>query len=534
MKRTANSIRNSLVGIMSYVMLVLVNFVSRRIFFNVLGSTYLGLNGLFTNIIAMLSLTELGIGTAIIYSLYRPIAEKNYAEITSIVHLIKRIYRVIGAVITVIGFCVMPFLQYLMKDDLGASSTITMGMVNAFYAKNIIPMTTVRILFFIHLADTVFSYFFSYKRTILTADQQNYIITAVTTISKLILTFIQIGILLKTANYILYMAIQVCFNACEHVIISKIVDRKYPYLKGKKNVKIRRSKAEEIITNVKALFLHKIGTFVVNSTDNLVISAFVGVTAVGLYSNYSLVFVTLNNIITQIFSAITSSMGNLFVEDSRRAYSVFKIYNFLDFWIHAFSSVCLIVLMEPFLVLIFGSKALMSTGVLYICVANFYATGMRKSITATKDSAGLYTPDKYVPIFQAVTNIVVSLILVQFWGTIGVFVGTLISTLAFPFWIQPMLVYHSLFKRSSASYFKSYFTYTALTAIMVVLVHFLCTWAAPTFSFLNFIVRILICLVVPNVIIIGLFHKTSECRYLLQLAITIMKRIGQKLFHRHA
>lgn len=498
MSRTKMSIHNLRVALFGQILGLLISFVSRTFFINILGSEYLGISGLFTNILTTLSLVELGVGPAITYSLYKPLAENDQEKIKSLMVLYKKVYNIIGILIATLGLIFTPFIETLIKD--------------------VPDIQNIHLIYILFVLNTSLSYFFVYKRNLIIANQQRYIATIYRYSFFFILNVFQIIGLYIYKNYFLYLILQVIFTLLENITVAKKVDKLYPYLQDKKVNRLDKVTINEIKRNTKAMLLHKVGSNVVNSTDNILISAMVGLRAVGLYSNYFLIMNALNIIIGQLFTALTASVGNLGATDTNnRSYFIFRCVNFIDFWIYGFSAICLYFLFNPFISLWLGSDMLFSRNIVTVLVINFYIQGMRKSVLTFRDALGLYWYDRYKPLFESVINLVASLILVEKIGLSGIFIGTLISTMTTCFWVEPYVLYKKGFRLPLKSYFIDYIIYSGVTLIAGFVTNLFIRLVSNT-NVVSFLISMLICLIVPNVIFLLLFYKKREFKYLFNVA----------------
>lgn len=325
--RINNSIKNIITSVLGQFITIGLNFTTRSIFILMLGNEFLGINGLFTNIISILALAEMGIGSAIIYSLYKPIAEKDYIKIKGLMSFYNSAYKVISLIILIVGVAIIPLIPKIAKSDINNFRLI--------------------IIYLLFLCNSVASYLYAYKKSIIVADQKDYILSIYRNIFKVILNILQVIILIITKNYEMFLIIQIVVTITENILVAKKVDKMYTFLLNKDNVKLGKKEKNSIIKNVKALLYHKIGGVIVNSTDNILISKFVGITSVGLYSNYYLIIGALNLLIGQSFSALTASVGNLnAVESKEKSYNTYKLILFINFWIAGFSSICLWILLS--------------------------------------------------------------------------------------------------------------------------------------------------------------------------------------------
>lgn len=498
--RTKHSIINISVGLGNQLIITLLSFFSRTVFIQTLGIEYLGVNGLFTNILAMLSLAEAGIGSSIIYNLYKPVAEQDKEKILMLMKLYKKAYLVIALIVLLLGLSVMPFLNHIVKDT---------------------RVEHLHLIYLVFLINTVTPYFFQHKSSFLNVSQKGYIITGVFSVSSILSMCLKIAILYATQNYILYLIIDSFITIANSVILSFIVDRMYPFLKEKVTAALDAATKSNIIKNVKAIVLQNVGTYLIFGTDNIIISTYVSIAAVGLYSNYNMLIDICRTFINQVFNNIYHSVGNLVAKESKdKIYSVYKVTLFLNFWLYSFCSICLYILIEPFITLWLGPQFLMEPIVLIVLAVTFYERGMRNSISTVKTTAGIFHEDRYVPLVQAAINLVFSIVLVQHIGIVGVFLGTLISALAMPFWTTPYLVYKHVFQKPLRHYYTRYLYYAAVAAGACIGTSVLCS-LIPAVTVWGLAGRGLVALVVPNVVYAVLFYKTDEFKYLLGIAVQL-------------
>lgn len=502
--RTKNSIKNSIFGIGGQAINTLLSFISRTIFITMLGADYLGVNGLFSNILSMLSLAELGIGSAIIYNMYRPLAEGDERKLKALMSLYEKSYKIIGITIAIVGCLISPYLSYIIKDTPNIPNLI--------------------IIYLMFLMNSVVSYFYIYKSSIIMADQKNYIITVRQQIFTVLQVILQIVVLYITKNYLAYLLIQIICTFLMNFSISKKADKMYPFLKSKNKEKLDSNEKKIIFKHVSATMSHKVGGVVVNGTDNILMSKFVGVYWVGLYSNYYMIISIINRFVGQIFTAITASVGHLNVKESKeKSYDVYKKILFINFWIYGFCSISLLSLFNPFIKLWLGDKFLLSSGIVVLIVTNFYLTGMRQSTITYNSTLGLFWNDRYKPWIEACINMIASIILLKKLGISGVFLGTLISSVTTSVWVDPYILFKHGFNRNLSDYFKQYLKYMLITIISAVSTYKLNTLINGN-SIGIFIVKCILTFIIPNLIFIVLTFKTDEFKYTKSMILGIVKR----------
>lgn len=507
--KTKQSVRNSIVAFLSNILAIIIGLIAQAIFIQLLGTEYLGINGLFNNIISMLALVELGIGSAITFNLYQPLVEKNKVRIQSLMHFYKKSYRIIAIVVFLIGISLIPILPHLV-----AKTTVN------------IPL---QIIYLFFLIDLVCSYLLSYKRNILYADQKNYIINIVHIVYLIILNTLQLSLVALTKNYYLYLTIKIIMRILENIVISLIVNRKYPYLKEKNSKPLDKEVEQDILKKVKALIFHKIGSFVVTGTDNIIIAKFLGVVTVGLYSNYYLILNAVSTMFSQIIISTTASIGHLLVEkDYQKNFTVFQRIRFLNFWLSTFASISVLTIMQSFITIWIGEKYLLSPLVLIVLVINLFQTLMRYSYSVFKEAAGIYYEDRFVPLIEAIVNIIASLIFLKFFGLAGVFMGTLLSSLILWCFSYPKYVHKKLFQQSYTSYIKQNLSYTLLFILLASITYFIASKIDLNQIYLNLISNIGISILIPNLILLLLFNRTEHFKYYKNFIKSIGKRKEKK------
>lgn len=510
--RISNVLRNIIGGVGGQIFTSVLQFVCRTVFISLLGATYLGVNGLFSNILSMLSLTELGIGSAIVFSMYKPIAENNEIEVAKLMNFYKIAYRVVAILVLVIGLTLTPFLDFFINDTSGIED--------------------LQFIFILILLNTVVSYLYAYKGSMLTADQKAYVGVIIRNIFSVMQNVVQIIALIISRNYVLYLVVQIVTTFLANLYLAKYVDKKYPFLVIYQNEKISKQERSVIMQKVKGMMLHKLGGFVLNSTDNLVISKFVGVLAVGIYSNYVLIINMIKTYLTQITSGVTASVGNLVAKEPKeKVYEVFNAMLLVYFWIYAFCFICLYVIFQPFITLWIGSEFLMSKAVLLLVLLNFYLNGFQDCINNFVNATGLFWETRYKPIFECVINLSVSIALAYTMGLPGVFIGTLVSFIC-TFWVNPVVLFKKYFNKSTFGYFVRFSMYLVLTVVLALLLDTFISSNLSTNILGEVIIRIIVCLIVPNSLFVVLFFKSTEFKYCVQLGKPVLKKItGRKNKH---
>ena len=506
--RTKNSFLNFLANEGSHFINIILSFICRTVFVYTLSSEYLGVNGLFGNILTVLNLAELGIGTAMNFHIYKPVAENNYVQQQQLMNLYKKMYTVVGTFIGVVGLCLTPFLSYLIKDE-----------------PDIEGLT---VIYLLYLFGTVSTYFFSYKRAIIDAHQKQYIGTMVNTVFTITQFLVQIIVLLVFRNFIAFLLVMIICGLLTNITVSIIADRMYPYLKEDRKSLPSAEVMHSIKKNVSAMFLHRLGDVFVNNTDNLILSKFVGLASVGIYSNYIMIMNTVRTALNGVFGAVTASVGNLHAnEDKESLYRVYKVLLFLGFWLYGFCSTAFVVMYNPFIEQWIGKDYLFDIPVVLSFVAVFYINGMRAVTITFRDAMGLYWYDSYKPIFEVIINLVASIYLVIKFGAIGVFLGTVISDLTTCCWIEPLVTYKYGFKRPVRQYFVMFGLYSAAVAVIGGFTYWLCDLITVG-GWLGVFAKLGTCIVVYNVIVLIAFCRTYPFKELYATLIRMLKEFRHK------
>lgn len=512
--RFFNSVRNLLVSWIGQAFIVIATFVTRYFFVFALGAQgkeYLGISGLFSNILSVLSLAELGIGLAISYSLFRPLEENDTETVKSIMHLFKGIYYGVGLFILVAGALLCPFLEYFIKE-IPADITIQQ----------------IRVYFLLYVGNIGISYFFSYKATLLIADQKKYIDQINYCFWFTCLNVTQIIFLILKPDYFIYLALQIVFTLFQNVCISYIADKKYPFLKDRNVQPVKREVGNTIKKNTFAMIFQKLGNIVVNATDNIVLSKFMGLAIVGVYTNYYSVLNAVNMLVSQLFSAIASSVGNYNVTASEKEVEdVFQKALFVNFWAYGVATTCLFCALNPLIIIWLGKDYILPLNIVLVLCINFYLNGMRQSVVNFRNAMGIYWQDKMKPIVEAVINLSVSVVLVIRYGTVGVFIGTTVSIIAVTCWWEPHTLYRYGFKCSMKYYYKKYIKYL-ITSMVVFGITAVVVQNMNYEGIVDLLMKGMTGLIITNLVYIIIYAKTKEfqelLKYVLQLKIQLQKR----------
>ena len=493
--RIKNSIFNISTNIIFQFINTIVSFILRTVFIKMLSTEYLGINGLFTNILSVLSLAELGIGNAIIYSMYKPLKENDETKLSALITYYKKLYMRIGIIILILGLALVPFLKYILKTQ------------------EEIPYITLYYILF--LINSVSSYFMVYKTSIVTADQKGYVLKKINIVFIFIKLISQLIVLIAFRSYLLYLIIQIIISILMNYTMSKKAEKMYEFIKVKQDIDIEEK--NNIWNNIKAMFTYQIGGVVLNNTDNIMISIIVGTVAVGLYSNYSMLVSTISTFASLLFTSMISSIGNFNVKSNNEERSfLFKILNMIFYWVYGFSSVCFMILTQDFIELWIGKEYLLPNSTLYIIIFNFYLTGLLYPILCFRNTTNLFRTTKYLMLIASIINIVLSIILGNVWGINGIFIATALSRLFTNIWYEPYILCKNYFNKKVYKYYLKNILEFLLLVIIIMLSRQICSYIVVNNKIIEFCIKLMICLIIPNVIMLIKYYKTDEFKYIKQ------------------
>lgn len=494
--RLKNSALNFASGFLGRVLAILLNFVVRTIFIYCLNEAYLSVNGLYSNILTVLSLAELGFGSAMVYRMYAPVAVKDYQKAAALLQFYKKIYIIIGVVIFFLGLCVIPFMDYIIKDK-----------------PDISGLTLYYILF---LVNTSISYWFSsYKASVLYANQKEYIKTNVQNTMAILQSGLQIVLLLLFRKYLLYLLIQLAGNIFLNLYVAHLVDKRYPEIQTYQGASLSAEERVQIRKDTEALVLSRFGHVALNGTDNIIISAVVGVLWVGRLSNYTLICDSVTSVLCQITAAITGSLGNFFAtEDKHAGYALFKKVEFLNFWLYGFSFIALVTLLDPFVQIWAGERFVLGLPISIAIAINFFVAGYMNTLWVFRSTIGLFKQGKFRPILVAILNIILSIFLGKLWGVFGVLFATFLSRAAISLWYDPLILHRYGFEVSCKPFFARYFRRVLLlTAILIVMLTIRYVVLSSATTVLRFAVMTMFTAIVPNAIFWLAYHRCEEYAY---------------------
>ena len=493
--RTQNAALNVTVSTIMQTLNIVLGFIARTVFIKYLNSEYLGVNGLFSNILTVLSFAELGIGSAIVFSLYKPIANKDTVKIKALMNFYRTAYRTIGLFVFVVGLAVIPFLKYLINGTPNIEENI--GFI-----------------YFLFLCDTTLSYLFGYKKTLITAYQKDYIVQIYSRIFQLIKIVIETIFLIITRNYIVYLSIQILSNVALNVALSYKANKLFSYLNDKDRPKLDKDESKSIFDNVKALFIYKFGSVVLNGTDNIIISAIFGVSAVGITSNYSMLMNNVTNIVGQAINSLTASIGNLSVAGSKNQIKdILHELLLICVWLYGFITIGFSVLANDFVYLWLGKSYVLDQGVVVGLLFSLYINGIQYAAYTFRTTQGLFKQSKWVPFITAVLNVILSIWWGRTLGLAGIFFATGVSRLLTVSIIDPWLVYKFNFDEKPFEYYIKYM----LESFAVLFNCLINIWLIPRIcidGWLGFFLKFICVCVLSNLIFFLEFYWTPEFKAL--------------------
>lgn len=495
--RTDYAVKNVKSTIIMYCANYILKFVQRSVFLYTLPLAYLGLNALFSDIIMFLSVTEMGVGTAIAYSLYKPLSTGDITTVKAIMSLFRKVYHFIGYSILVLGIFITPFLDNWVQNN---------------------NIAELEYFFLVILLTDAIGYFFAYKWVLLTADQKGYIFNYYHCIFLTILSVLQIIFLLLFKSYWSFVLVMFIIRMVENYYIEKKIDVIYPFLQEKNTNEIAVEIKQNIVNNIKALLINKIAVIVSNSSFSIIASKYIGLTVVGLYSNYSLIISAVATFCAQIFKSLTAVIGNFLVtgEDKNKI----KVFNFLFYmsaWLNAIIFNCLYIGLNDLISIWIGQNMLLQKNFVFLMLLLFYFTFMQNMVTLFKESAGLYWQERYRPVAEVILNISFSIYLVQTYGAVGILFANLISKLLTSFWIEPYVLFNNAFKISVREYFYKYLKYSVLIFFITLLNIKITKYLTTEVTLFLLLIKFGICFIVANLLWIAVFKNCEEMIYFKQV-----------------
>jgi len=502
--RVENAKRNLAFGMVNRVVYMLMPFLSRTALIHVLGMEYVGANDLVSTILQVLNLADLGIGTAIVYALYEPVANDDVPAIRALMNYYRRVYRVIGLVIALLGLSILPFLPRLIKGEPPADVSI--------YA-----------IYLIYLTNTVVSYLlFAYKQALPTAMQRVDIVSNVNTITSIFLNLSQVVALLLWHNFYVFLVLIPLCTITNNILMSVHVDRVYPAYRPEGT--ISDDQRASIRKRVAGLTIQRVCATTRNSLDNVFLSAFIGLTITAIYGNYLLIMSALTAILGVVSTAVLPTVGNSIVTDSTdKNYGDMRLMNFVYMLVSGWCAACMLVLYQPFMRIWAGADNTFGMMVVVLMVLYFYALKLGDIISLYASGAGLWWEMRWRAIAESVANVVLNYVLLQLWGVSGIVAATLFSLLVFNFGLATSIIYKYYFKNGKmGEYFLDQLKYFLVTALVCVVAYFVCLHV-PSGGIVWFLLRCVVCGGVSAVLYLLVYHRTAMFKKTLGWVMAVLR-----------
>lgn len=504
--RTDNVIKSGAWSSVAYLLNVIMGMYCQRVFILEMGYDLYGLNAMFTTIVSTLAVSELGIGTAIVFSLYRPLAVHDEKKIGALVSLYRNVYMIVGGIVA-IGSCVMiPVLPSL----------------TGFRIEQFLPAYSLFVL------NVCLTYFFTFNQTILNADQKTYVVSIITCGSKTLYNILQILVLYMTHSFVLYTATNLICTLGGNFILNYYVKKHYPYIRKYKKERISAQEKMSIKSKVFALIYHKVGGYLVNGGDNFILSGFLGVATVGYYSNYTFITNTLKSLITSVFAGFMSGFGNLnATEDSKRSELVFKRAKAVYFVLYAVTAAGLYCSAETFLRFLYTEQTVLPHYVLLLIVLNYFVYGYSACYGDYRAAAGVFEPDRYLSLLVPVLNVAVSILLVKPLGIAGVLIGTFLCYAVKECTAVPIICCKYIFNCKARKHLVRLWLDVAATLGICLISDKICSFLVIKNLILAFLIKGCLSVCVACGCLVALYGRTEEFRYVMGVLIERVKRKGR-------
>ena len=515
LEKTKNTVRAIKVGLVFKIYQMLVPFLMRTAMIQFMGVEYLGLNSLFSSVLHVLNLAELGVGTAMVFSMYRPIAEDDEQAICALMGLYRKYYRLIGLVIAVAGLLLTPVIPRLVSGEIPNN-------------------LNVYILYLLNLAATVLTYWlFAYKNCLLQAHQRTDVASIISLITTTLQYGLQLMILVWVKNYYYYVIVMLATAALNNVITAVVVTHMYPHYKP--IGKLEDSQVKEINRKIRDLFTGKLGYVILNYADTLVISSFLGLVVLAVYQNYYFVLSAVIGILEIVYSSVMAGLGNSFATESKsKQYADLEKFTFLLMWINGICLCCFLGIYQPFMHLWVGQEYMLDFSAVICFAAYFYVYILNRLLNVYKDAAALWHQDRLRPLVTALVNLGLNLLLVHVWGIYGVLLSTVISWVAVGIpWILKNL-FSAFFERSiMRKYIKQLLVYALAAAVAGALVSWICLYIGAG-SWVDLGLSAVVSVAIPNIVFLVVFRRNRLLRPCIQLLdrMTKNKLCLEKIFFR--
>lgn len=513
-ERTKNASQNIVFGLLLRLQQTVLPFLIRTVMIRYMGEQYLGLNSLFTSILHILNLAELGVGSAMVFSMYKPIAEDDEATICALMKLYRRYYRLIGMIIGVIGCLLTPAIPHLISGEVP-------GELNVY------------VLYWLNLGATVLTYWlFAYKNCLLQAHQRSDKISLVSMTIGVLQFAAQFAVLIFTKNYYFYLIVALVTQVLTNLSTAYVAGKMYPQYSPKG--KLNREDTRKINGKIRDLFTSKVGGVILSSSDAVVISAFLGLSILGIYQNYYFILTAIIGIVETMLQSVIAGLGNSFVTETKeKNYNDLKKFTFVFMWVTGICVCCFLGLYQPFMRIWVGEALMLESGAVVCFAVYFFLFTIYRLINIYKDAAGLWHEDRFRPLITAVINLILNLLWIKPLGIYGVLLSTILSILVVGMpWVLRNLFTFFFAKEQLWRYIKQILGFTLAAAAAGGVSCLLCQFFTGNL-WVSLLVRGMICVIVPNLLFLLLLHRNEQFRPGVQMVdrLTHHKlRLEQRLF----
>ncbi|MDO5548122.1 MAG: oligosaccharide flippase family protein [Eubacteriales bacterium] len=518
--RTTNTLFNFTSSMGGQFVTIVMQFITRTVFISTLGKSYLGINGLFSNILTMLSLAEFGVGSAILFKLYEPIARDDRHRIAVLMKFYKDVYRIIGIAVAGIGVCLIPFLPFLINDY---------DKLQALHINAVL-------IFILYLLKSVSSYlFFAYKSAIVKANQKEYLINVISYGFTIGSGLVQIIFLLLFENFQIYVLISVISVIAQNIACARLSDKMYPYINEKTDDKVSWSEVKGIFKDCAALFLYKLNNFVLKATDNIILSKFIGLEIVGVYSNYYIFYTTIRTLFNKVFNSVSHSLGNLHTgHNKKHEYQIFEAVDLITIILGGTTCVGVFIVANEFVLAWIGTEWVLPQPFSLLMGMELYTLAIRLMLSKYRTTMGLFQQAKYRPVAGMIINLIVSITLVNHWGICGVLVGTITADWTTYMWYDPMIIHKYGFGESFpvVQYYIKNLKYLVIVALIGAVDWMICTHILTDLGWISVIAHAMICAITVPVTLIAISVRTPEGQYVYKLSMGYVRKITKKLLKR--
>ena len=487
--RTKNAKRNALSAFINKIIILCLTFVSRKFFIDYIGVEYFGINGLFSNLLTLLAMADLGLGTAMNVSLYKPIAEQDTRKISALLNYFRKLYYGIAGIVTIIGLSIIPFLGYLVNLD-----------------KNI---PYLELYYSIFVLRTSISYLFVYKASIVRADQKNFLVNRIDIHVNIVKTILKIVTIITLKSFLVYILLDVLGVLVHNLVVSHIANKNYPFLKEK--TALNKDEKKDIFKDISSIFIYKISWSLLNGSTNILMSVLVGTIYVGLYSNYHTITINLEAFIALFFTSLTPSIGNLVATSApQKRYATFKTMQMISFCICGVVCVCVFNLTQDFIYLWFGKNLLLDTLTLLAITINLFFSTCMRPVWTFREGTGMYRQIRYIMFITALLNIVLAIILGKWLGIAGILFATALSKFLTYFWYEPNILFKKFFNKSVLGYYVDYAANALILTFGGGICYLTISKLFDTVSLLNWFLKLAICVATMTTIYFIRYFRTKE------------------------